>query len=51
MNLGIGIVGLPNVGPIQNLLRLVVYIHAAEGRLYETALSGLFIKFRGGTKL
>ncbi len=49
--IGIGIVGLPNVGPIQNLLRLVVYIHAAEGRLYGTALNKSFVKLRGGSKL
>lgn len=42
MNLSIGIVGLPNVGPIQSLPSPEVYILASKGRLYGAAL-GFFI--------
>jgi len=38
MNLSFGIVGLPNVGPEQNLPQAVVYVHALEGRLYGAQL-------------
>lgn len=48
MNLSVGIVGLPNVGPIQNLLLLVVYVHAVEGRLYGTALRFNHSNVKGG---
>jgi len=39
MNLSVGIVGLPNVVPVQALLSRMVYIHASQGRLYGMALS------------
>lgn len=38
MNLSVGIVGLPNVGPIQSLPSSEVYVLASKGRLYGAAL-------------
>jgi len=42
MNLSVGIVGLPNVGPIQSLLAPEGYVLASQERLYGAAL-GLFV--------
>lgn len=48
MNISVGIVGLPNVGPIQSLLALEVYILASQERLYGTALLNPNPIIRGG---
>jgi len=42
MSLSVGIVGLPNVGPEQNLPQSVLYVHAPEERLYGAQLGFVF---------
>jgi hypothetical protein len=48
MNIAVGIVGLPNVGPIQSLLALEVYILASQEHLYGTTLLEMNPVIRGG---
>lgn len=48
MNVSVGIIGLPNVGPIQNLPSPEGYVLASKGRLYGAALALLEILKSGG---